>query len=120
MKLIVVIETELAEANITTLNQVHQTEKENLMQITGLSEDATEDIKKEAKEANKEGLEVVKLASVTKDVANILDTVLQVKTVSDMLEQGEDKVAEALKATHGDRAIHFVRALFNGIRGAGR
>ena len=114
------VATKLAASNINTVDEVHKTDKQALMQITGLSEDAAEDLKEEAEAASKEGLEVEKLATVTKDVANILDTVLQVKTVSHLLEQGEEKVAEALKATHGDRAVHFVKALFDGIRGAGR
>ena len=114
------VATKLAASNIDTVDQIHRTSKEELMKITGLSEDAAEDLKKEAKEAGKEGLEVEKLATVTKDVANVLDTVLQVKTISHLFEQGEEKVAEALKATHGDRAVHFVKALFDGIRGAGR
>ncbi len=113
------VATQLAAANITTLDQVHQTKKEDLMHITGLSEDAAEDMKKEAKEANKEGLEVVKLASVTKGVATVLDK-LGVKTISQIFEHDEESIATAHRETLGERAGHFVKALLDGIRGAGR
>jgi len=111
--------TQLAGSNITTLDQVTKADKAKLMEVTGLSEDAAEDLQEEAEHAKKEGLEVVKLASVTRDVANVLDK-LGVKTISHLIEKGEEGIAEAVKEVHGDRAIRFVKALFDGIRGAGR
>jgi len=114
------VATKLGEAHINTVDEVLRARKEALRQVTGLSADTVEYLTKEAEAAQKEGLQVVKLASVSKDVVNVLDRVLQVKTLSQLLVQGEEKVARALKATHGDRAGHFAKALFDGLREAGR
>jgi hypothetical protein len=111
--------TQLAASNIETPDQVAKTDRGRLMEITGLSEEAAEDLQKEAREAQIEGLEVVNLASVSKEVANVLDKI-GVKTISHLLERGERGIAEALREVHGERAVHFVSALFDGIRGATR
>jgi hypothetical protein len=60
----------------------------------------------------------VKLASVTKDVADALNDVLGVQTVEHLNREGEEKVEEVFRRFHGNRAAHFVRALFDGIAGS--
>ena len=114
------VASQLAAANITEVEQLAHLEKATLMQITGMSEDAAEDLLKEAKGASADALEIVKLASVTKDVAEALNDVLGVQTVEHLNREGEEKVEQVFRRFHGDRAAHFVRALFNGIRGSER
>jgi predicted RecB family nuclease len=113
------VATQLAAAKITTLDQITKTDKAKLMEVANLSEDAAEDLQEEAEHAKKESHEVIKLASVTKAVADALDKV-GVKTISHLIEKGKEGVIEVFKAIHGDRAVHFVSALFDGIAGAGR
>ncbi len=113
-----VIANRLAEADIASVQTLAHTDKQALIEITGMSEDAAEDLKHEAKDANTDGLEVVRLASVTKEVADALNDVLGVKTIEHLNKQTEEKVVEVFKRFHGDRAVHFVQALFDGIQGA--
>ena len=102
------------------MQELASTDKTTLMEITGMSEDAAEDLQHEARHAKAEGLEVVQLASVTKDVADALNTALGIRTIEHLSNESEEKVVEVFKRFHGDRAVHFVKALLDGIRGAGR
>jgi hypothetical protein len=114
------VATKLSESHINTVDEVVRAGKETLRQATGLSADAVENLKKDAEAAQKGALQVVKLASVSIDVANMLDWWLQVKTISQLLVQGEERVARALKASLGDRAGLFAKTLFDGFKQAGR
>jgi diphthamide synthase (EF-2-diphthine--ammonia ligase) len=113
-----VIASQLADAEIDSVQEVASTDKTILMEITRISEDAAEDLKHEARHARAEGLEVVHLASVTKEVADALNDVLGIKTIEHLSKASEEKVIEVFKRFHGDRAVNFVNALFDGIRGA--
>lgn len=114
------VTTKLAASQIFTANQVAKLERKELMRLTGLHADAAEVLQKAATEAGKEGLEIVHLASITREVADNLNKVLHVKTIADVFTKSEDEVAEALKPHFAERAAHFVKAFFDGIAGSKR
>lgn len=107
-----VIASKLAGSDIMTVDELAKVNPEELAQATGLPEDTLETLKTSATEASRESMDVLKLASITREVASELDK-LGVNTVASLSEQSEERVAGAFRGV-----TRVTRAVLDGIRAA--
>jgi tRNA C32,U32 (ribose-2'-O)-methylase TrmJ len=92
---------EMAKANITELAQTTRIPRKQL-----------EALQDEAASASRESLDVLKLASITKGMAEALDN-LKINTVAVLFQQTEEHIASAFSGP-----IHVARAILEGIHAA--
>lgn len=110
-----VIASKLASSDILTVDELAKANPEDLAQSTGLSEDTLEKLQSSATEASRESMDVLKVASITREVASELDK-LGVNTVANLEAESEERVAGAFSGvTRVSRAVlEGIRAAFSG------
>lgn len=107
-----VIASKLADSDIMTVDELAKVNPEELAQATGLPEDTLEALKSSATEVSRESMDVLKLASITREVASELDK-LGINTVANLSEQSEEGVAGAFRGL-----TRVTRAVLDGVRSA--
>jgi hypothetical protein len=107
-----VIASKLADADIQTVDQMAQANPDELAHSTGISKETLETLKKDATGASHKSMEVIRIATITREVASELDR-LGVNTIANLGEQTEERVAGAFSGVN-----RVARAVLEGIRAA--
>ncbi len=102
----------LAVADIMTVDEMAKANVAELAQTTSIPQKQLETLKNEAATASRESLDVLKLASITKGMAEALDN-LKINTVAVLFQQTEEHIASAFSGP-----AHVARAILEGIHAA--
>ncbi|MGI9060605.1 MAG: helix-hairpin-helix domain-containing protein [Ktedonobacteraceae bacterium] len=102
----------LALADIMTVDELAKANIAELAQTTRIPRKQLETLQNEAASASRESLDVLKLASITKEMAEALDN-LKINTVAVLFQQTEEHIASAFSGP-----IHVARAILEGIHAA--